>query len=177
MAIRDGRVVATADGPGSGPIAPGTTVLVGREAGAQQLRKLFMGESVQVRRSLVAASSGVPYAFAVGGYPVLRRGTPLSGLDNGTTTVRTAVGIEDGGHRLLLLALDGSAAYRAGLTVAELASTLRRLGATDGFNLDGGGSTTLVTRSPGASSVSVRNHPSKGAERPVPDGLGVFFQE
>ncbi|MFC3572694.1 phosphodiester glycosidase family protein [Streptomyces yaanensis] len=174
VTIRGGRVVATADRPGSGPIAAGTTVLVGREAGARQLRKLFKGQPVQVRHRLVAASSRVSYLFALGGFPVLRHGTPLSGLDDTTSTLRTAVGIGDGGHRLLLLALDGAPGYRGGLTLAEVAAVLSKLGATDGFNLDGGGSTTLVARAPGASAATVRNHPSGGAERPVANGIGVF---
>ncbi|MGI5141681.1 MULTISPECIES: phosphodiester glycosidase family protein [unclassified Streptomyces] len=174
VTIKNEQVVATADAPGRGPIAPGTTVLLGREAGAQQLRKLFQGEEVQVEQRLVAASSGVPYLFAIGGFPVLRHGAPVSGLDGATSAVRTAVGIRDGGRRLLLLATDGAAPYRSGLTLAEVAGTLRKLGATEGFNLDGGGSTTLVTRSPGASTATVRNHPSGGVERSVADGLGVF---
>ncbi|MEU6096865.1 phosphodiester glycosidase family protein [Streptomyces sp. NPDC047079] len=174
VTVSNGRVVATSDRPGGGPVAVGTTVLVGREAGARHLRELYQGEPVQVSRRLVAASSGVPYRFAIGGFPVLRHGVPSAGLDNATSAVRTAVGIEDGGRRLLLLALDGAAAYRSGLTLAELASTLRRLGAADGFNLDGGGSSTLVARQEGASAVTVRNHPSGGVERPVPNGIGVF---
>ncbi|MGW1160116.1 phosphodiester glycosidase family protein [Streptomyces sp. NPDC002519] len=174
VTVRKGRVVATADRPGGGPVAAGTTVLVGREEGARSLRKLFKGERVRVQHRLVAASSGIPYRFAIGGFPVLRGGVPSAGLDGTTSAVRTAVGIEDGGRRLLLLALDGAAPYRSGLTLAELAGTLRRLGATDGFNLDGGGSTTLVTRLGGESAVTVRNHPSGGVERPVPDGIGVF---
>jgi hypothetical protein len=32
----------------------------------------------------------------------------------------------------------------------------------------------MVARKPGAGSVSVLNHPSGGAERPVPNGIGVF---
>ncbi|MGV9565870.1 phosphodiester glycosidase family protein [Streptomyces sp. NPDC003480] len=174
VTVRKDHVVATAARPGGGPVAVGTTVLVGREAGARYLRTLYKGERVQVRERLVAASSGIPYRFAIGGFPVLRGGVPSAGLDNKTSAVRTAVGIGDGGRRLLLLALDGAAAYRSGLTVAELATTLRGLGATDGFNLDGGGSTTLVTRLGGESAVTVRNHPSGGAERPVPNGIGVF---
>lgn len=173
VTVRGGRVVATADGPGSGAIAAGTTVLVGREAGAQQLRKMFVGEEVQVRHQLVAAS-GTAYAFAVGGFPVLRGGVPLPELDNSASAVRSGVGIAGGGHRLLLLALDGSPGYRTGLTVAELAATLRSLGATQGFNVDGGGSSTLVARQRGESVVSVRNHPSGGAERAVANGIGVF---
>ncbi|MEV5987547.1 phosphodiester glycosidase family protein [Streptomyces sp. NPDC052051] len=174
VTIRKGRIVATATRPGSGPIPAGTTVLVGREAGARTLRGLFTGERAQVQHRLVATTSRVRYSFAVGGFPVLRHGAPLSGLDATTSAVRTAVGITDGGHRLLLLALDGGPRYRGGLTVAELAGTLRKLGATDGFNLDGGGSTTIVTRTPKARAATVRNHPSKGAQRPVPNGIGVF---
>ncbi|MGI5373676.1 phosphodiester glycosidase family protein [Streptomyces sp. CA-251387] len=174
VTVRRGRVVSTADVPGSGPIAPDTTVLVGREAGAQQLRKFFAGEGVSVRHRLVASASRIPYRFALGGYPVLDDGRPLPGLDDRTSAVRTAVGIADGGRRLLLFALDGAREYRSGLTIAEVASVMRELGSVDAFSLDGGGSSTLVARAPGASAVSVLNHPSDGRERPVPNGIGVF---
>ncbi|GHF58156.1 phosphodiester glycosidase family protein [Streptomyces thermodiastaticus] len=173
VTVRNGRVVATSGKPGKGTIPAGTTVLVGREAGARQLRKLTKGQSVRVEHRLVAAS-GVRYAFAIGGFPVLRHGAPLKGLDTKATTVRTAVGIANGGHRLLLVALDGRPAYRSGLTVAELAAELKKLGATEAFDLDGGGSSTLVARPRGATRVSVRNHPSDGGERAVPNGIGVF---
>lgn len=174
VTVRRGRVVSAADTPGSGPIAPDSTVLVGREAGAQQLRKLFTGERVEVRHRLVASASQVPFRFALGGYPVLDDGQPLPGLDTRASAVRTAVGIADGGRRLLLLALDGAPAYRPGLTIAEVAAVMRGLGSVDAFSLDGGGSSTLVAREPGAARVSVRNHPSDGVERPVPNGIGVF---
>ncbi|MET9762735.1 phosphodiester glycosidase family protein [Streptomyces sp. NPDC006372] len=174
VTVRSGRVVSAADTPGSGRIAKGTTVLVGREAGAQQLRKLATGDAVKVERRLVAAGNGMPYRLALGGYPVLTGGRPLPGLDDTASAVRTAVGIADGGRRVLLLALDGAPDYRSGLTIAEVAAAMRRLGSQDAFSLDGGGSSTLVARKAGASSVSVRNHPSGGAERPVPNGIGVF---
>jgi hypothetical protein len=172
--VRHGRVVASAGTPGSGAVAPGTTVLVGREAGAQWLRKLAVGERVFVRYGLVAAASRVPYRFALGGYPLLTGGRPLPGLDDTVPAVRTAVGIAEQGRRVLLLALDGAPQYRGGLTVAEVAAVMRSLGSVDAFSLDGGGSTTLVAREPGASAVTVLNHPTGGAERPVPNGVGVF---
>ncbi|WP_079052819.1 phosphodiester glycosidase family protein [Streptomyces phaeochromogenes] len=174
VTVQDGRVVSSADTPGNGPIASGTTVLVGREAGAQQLRKLSLGERVVVRHRLVAAASRIPYRFVIGGYPVLRGGQPLAGLDTTTAAVRTAAGISDGGSRLLLLALDGAPEFRTGLTIAEVADTMRELGSVDAFSLDGGGSTTLAAREPGSTTATVRNHPSGGAERPVPNGIGVF---
>ncbi|WP_420719082.1 phosphodiester glycosidase family protein [Streptomyces sp. WM6386] len=174
VTVRRDRVVAAAETPGGGPVAAGTTVLVGREEGARQLRKLSVGERVRVRHGLVASATRIPYRFAIGGYPVLDDGQPLPGLDGTTAAVRTAVGITDGGRRVLLLAVDGADAYRTGLTVAEVADTMKGLGSVDAFSLDGGGSSTLVTRDPGAGAVSVRNHPTGGAERPVPNGIGVF---
>ncbi|MEU9291121.1 phosphodiester glycosidase family protein [Streptomyces sp. NPDC048275] len=174
VTVRGGRVASVAHTPGSGPIAPGTTVLVGREAGARQLRKLAPGEPVRVRHRLVSTATRIRYRFAVGGYPVLTDGRPLPGLNNTTAAVRTAVGVSGDGRRMLLLGLDGAAAYRTGLTISEVAETMRQLGSAHAFSLDGGGSTTLVARKPGANAVSVLNHPSGGAERPVPNGIGVF---
>ncbi|MGW4909052.1 phosphodiester glycosidase family protein [Streptomyces sp. NPDC004270] len=172
--IRGGKVVDTADSPGSGAIAAGTTVLLGREAGADKLRRLTKGERVTVRRQMVASASKVPYRFAVGGYPVLRGGEPLAGLNDTTAAVRTAAGYTSGGRKLLLLALDGAVAYRSGMTIAEVADEMRELGAVDAFSLDGGGSTTLVARAPGDKTVSVLNHPTESPERAVANGIGVF---
>ncbi|MEU9139083.1 phosphodiester glycosidase family protein [Streptomyces sp. NPDC048404] len=174
VTVRRGRVVSAADAPGSGAIAPGTTVLVGREAGAQELRKLSLGEWVGVRHRLVAKSSRVPYRFAVGGYPMMTGGVPLPGLDDRTSAVRTAVGFSDHGRRMQLLALDGAPEFRGGLTIAAVTAAMKRLGSRDAFSLDGGGSTTMVARRAGTDAVSVLNHPTGGAERPVPNGIGVF---
>lgn len=48
------------------------------------------------------------------------------------------------GDRVLAVACDGRADRDAGMTLPELARTLRDIGATDAINLDGGGSTSLV---------------------------------
>ncbi|MER7107193.1 phosphodiester glycosidase family protein [Streptomyces sp. NPDC000229] len=172
VTVRGGQVVAVSEKPGRGAIAPGTEVLVGREAGARELRRMAVGDQVNVRYAL----AGGTYRFAVGGYPVLRAGEPLSGMDKVTPAVRTAAGVRDGGQRLLLLALDGSPGFRSGLTVVEVADAMRDLGASDAVNLDGGGSSTLVAREGGAAKVKVLNHPSGGAQRAVPNGIGIFVR-
>lgn len=115
--------------------------------------------------------------FAVGGYPVLRAGEPLPGLDANTSAVRSAAGVTDRGRRLLLMALDGAPEHRTGLTIAEVASVMSGVGAVDAFSLDGGGSSTLVARGPDTSTVTVRNHPAGGVERPVPNGIGIFSRD
>ncbi|NJP77713.1 phosphodiester glycosidase family protein [Streptomyces sp. AA8] len=175
LTVRNGKVTASAHKPGRGAIASGTLVLVGRDAGARELRKLKVGDAVRVHDRLKPAHGGA-LRFAIGGFPVLRDGRPLSGLDGATSAVRTAAGLSDEGRLFYLLALDGAADYRTGLTVAELADLMRDLGANDAVNLDGGGSSTLVTRDPDSGRTLVRNHPSGGAERPVANGIGVFLR-
>jgi hypothetical protein len=79
---------------------------------------------------------------------------------------RTAVGRTSGGD-LLLLTVDGrQAGWSAGVTLQELVTVMRRLGAVDALNLDGGGSTTMTVGG------RVRNRPSE-SNRPVADGLFV----
>ncbi|MCZ4124274.1 phosphodiester glycosidase family protein [Streptomyces sp. H39-S7] len=165
-------VTAVSTTPGQGVIPPGTVVLLGRGAGARALRSLRPGDPVHVTHRL-QGTADVPPAFAIGGYPILRDGVPLDGLDETVAATRTAAGFGVQGHRLYLLALDGTAEDGDGLTLAELARLLRSLGADGAVNLDGGGSSTLVTRLPGAARNTVRNHPSGAAERPVPNGIGV----
>ncbi|MEV5596454.1 phosphodiester glycosidase family protein [Streptomyces sp. NPDC052496] len=172
VTVRQGRVTQATQVPGRGGIPRGTTTLVGREEGARQLRKLHVGDRVRVGHALTGRRPA-PLRFAVGGFPIVRDDEPLAGLDPVTPAVRTSAGVAAGGRRLLLLALDG-APGRAGMTVRELAGLMGRLGARDAVNLDGGGSSTLVTREPGSPGSTVRNHPSAGAERPVPNAIGVF---
>lgn len=173
VTVHDGKVGAVSDTPGRGAVRPGDVVLVGREAGARSLRRLATGDRVRVLARL-AADGGTSFRFAVGGFPILRSDRPLSGLDTRTAATRTAAGFGSAGRVLYLLALDGDAETGSGLTISELAALMRGIGADSAVDLDGGGSSTLVSREPGDRRVTVRNHPSGGAQRPVPDAIGVF---
>ncbi|MGW7573922.1 phosphodiester glycosidase family protein [Streptomyces sp. NPDC054765] len=170
VTVRHGRVTALEDVPGAGGVAAGSVVLVGREEGARQLRTLHIGEPVHLTPRLVGRGP-VPLRFAVGGFPIVRDDEPVAGLDTVAVAVRTSAGIGDGGRVLYLMALDG-APGQTGLTVRELADLMAQLGARDAMDLDGGGSSTLVTGD--RYGATVRNHPSGGAERPVANAVGVF---
>ena len=69
---------------------------------------------------------------------------------------RTAVAII--GEKVLFIAVDGRNDKAAGMSLFELAKLLKWLGARDGINLDGGGSTTLWID--GFPEKGVINHPS-----------------
>jgi hypothetical protein len=176
VTVTKGIVSQVSTAPGRGAIAPDAVVLVGREAGAQALRELEPGDPVQLAHRLVAQGSG-KLTFAVGGAPILRDGSALPGLDNVVAATRTSAGTGSQGHRFYVLALDGAAETSAGLTISELAGLMEDIGADSAVNLDGGGSSTLATRDPGADGVTVRNHPSGGFERPVPNAIGIFSSD
>jgi hypothetical protein len=173
VTVRDGVVTAENDQPGSGAIPKGTMVLVGREKGADELERLQPGDRVTIASRLVPANVP-PFEFAVGGSPMLRDGRPLTGLDMSTLAPRTAAGVSADGKTVYLVAIDGRSAVSSGLSVGELAALARSFGADDAVNLDGGGSTTMAVRDPGAEVATVKNTPSDGSERAVANGIGVF---
>lgn len=171
VTVSHGKVVSVSGTVGSGAIAAGNTVLVGREAGADELRALAVGDPVSVRYGLT--SDTVPFRFAVGGAPILRDGATLSGVNAVTAATRTGAGVSADGRQLYLVTLNGSSESGAGLTLAQLADLLASFGASDGINLDGGGSTTCAARIDGT--VSMCNTLAAGtSERAVANGIGVF---
>jgi exopolysaccharide biosynthesis protein len=57
---------------------------------------------------------------------------------------RTAVGVSANGRYVYLITIDGrQPGFSDGATLFETAEWLRRFGAYQGLNLDGGGSTTM----------------------------------
>src|SRR5205807_6191147 len=65
VTVRHGQVVSESALPGAGAIARDAVVLVGRDAGAQELRRLRPGQHVTVRERLVA-DDRARLRFAVG---------------------------------------------------------------------------------------------------------------
>ncbi|GIG89376.1 phosphodiester glycosidase family protein [Plantactinospora endophytica] len=168
-----GRVGTVAPTAGSGPIPAGTTVLLGREAGADALAALRPGDPVDLRY-VPKASDGSTLRAAIGGNRVLVRDGVPQEIGDVNPEPRTAVGFSADGRKMYLLTVDGRQADSRGVTLTELGRMMAQLGAHDALNLDGGGSSTLLAREPGQSAVRVENSPSDGSERPVPNGLALF---
>lgn len=95
----------------------------------------------------------------------------------GDVNPRTAVGVDKDGEKLWIIVADGRQPDRTmGLTLPELASLFKWLGAWDALNLDGGGSSTLVLQ--GNQGIHhVLNEPIDGGKpgqlRQVASNLGV----
>jgi phosphodiester glycosidase len=117
--------------------------------------------------SIMSSAAGfvtAPYWTAVAGSAIVLVGGAKPALPatkfNTEIHPRTAVGVSRDGRYLILLVIDGrQPGYSMGATMDEVADWLLRFGASEGLNLDGGGSTALVREAEGGH-VAVLNRPS-----------------
>lgn len=104
----------------------------------------------------------------------------MEGLDDSKADPRTAVGVSEDGHQLIIVVVDGrQLGYSQGATLQELAQILVDYGAERAMELDGGGSSTLVIEGDNGQPV-VLNSPVHqgldGRERPVATHIGFFIR-
>lgn len=166
------NVVEVVQGGAPVSIPLGGAVLVASgPQGAALATEAVVGTALRTRFDFVPGWPGV--ADAVGGGPELvRGGKAIASPDEWFTPLqlrprapRSAVGQLPNG-RIVLVAVDGrQPGYSTGLTNAELARAMVRLGAIRAMAFDGGGSTTL------AFDGAVLNRPSDGRERAVGSAL------
>ncbi len=140
-AIPGGGAVLAAYGPG---------------ARATELQAMADGDTVRVLlATLPRIRDGAAPMMLVGGWPrILRDGVNVAGdaaVVEGTISrnaemrhPRTAVGFSRDSSTLFILTVDGRSENSGGMTLVELADMMRRLGAWQAMNFDGGGSTTMI---------------------------------
>ena len=151
---------------GNMTVPSGGYVLHGQGSTASFIDGLQVGDEVTVSMSAMAGGIRIDPREVVSGQPwVLHNGETV---DDGNPDMhpRTCIGFANGGQTLIFLVVDGRSLISNGCRTAHLGDLLRYAGATEGLNLDGGGSTTLYT-----SALGVRNVPSDGHERADCNGL------
>ncbi|MEU6783290.1 phosphodiester glycosidase family protein [Nonomuraea angiospora] len=176
VVLVNGVVSEVRTSAGTGPISAGTTILLGRDAGATALSALKAGDRVDVKYQ-PKSSDGSQVKAAVGGNWVLVKDGVVQNSTDPAAHPRTAVGFSADGRKMYLLTVDGRQVDSRGVTLNELADMMVDLGAANALNLDGGGSSTMLAREPGAADVQVENSPSDGGERHVPNGLALYAPE
>jgi hypothetical protein len=141
-------------------VHPGETLAVAGKIGPDgDLRQLISGATMLVKDGRVYADP---------------TGTPPGGVNP-----ETVVGLTRDGGRAIVATLDGrlGASVATGVSPAQVAGYMIAHGAWAAVLFDGGGSTEMVGRAPGASATSVLNTPSDGTERPVANGLFFYSNE
>jgi len=120
---------------------------------------------------------GKIYNAISGNALLLWNGAAVEGLNSSDAEPRTAVGLDRGGRKLIIVVVDGrQAGYSQGATLAEMAQILLENKAHSGMNMDGGGSSALAVQRP-SGEIELLNSPVHqgiaGRERPVGNHLGI----
>lgn len=171
--VRGGKVTAIHEG-GNAPIPRDGCVISVHGTAASYFAPVRVGDPAVVTENMGTQWDNCPNILGVG--PRL--------LTSGSVTVtaaeeefpgdirygrapRSAVGVTKDGH-FLLGVVDGRQAISHGLTLTEWAYLMKKMGAVDAINFDGGGSSELVVGG------EIQNSPSDGNERAVGSALIVL---
>jgi hypothetical protein len=148
------------------------------------------GEAAIINQKSLDAEALGTILNAVGGFSTVlvdgelaervRPSGTQDGIDRGDRHPRSAAGLSADGRVLYLLVIDGRQLRSVGATEAEIGVILKQLGAAQGLNFDGGGSTALALRY-GDGKVRAVNVPIHGMipgkERGVATCLGIRVTE
>lgn len=171
--VENNRVTKIVKNNKVGLIPQGGYVLLGQGEAADFLdQHINLGESLIVEYSLNTNNS---LEVALGGSTLL--------VDNGEKApityeikgnyARTAIGYSKDERYLYLVTVEKSK-KSVGMTLDQFSNFLILRGCFEAVNLDGGGSTTMVTRSLGKNALVDAIIPQYGVERQVPNGLAIY---
>ncbi|MNK28388.1 Serine/threonine-protein kinase PknD [compost metagenome] len=90
---------------------------------------------------------------------------------------RTSVGYDDNGLVYFVVVDGRNIPYSNGMNYAQLTSIFMAFDVKNAVNLDGGGSSTFMTRNPVTNSLQVRNQPSDGTARTVANAWLVYISK
>lgn len=174
-----GRVLQVRTNAASVTLNATNFVLTGTGSTRTFLQQMTVGATVDVDWLLSGLPGGIDWnrigevvsgnnLLIVDG--VLRTG---SGSHWETRHPRTAIGIDASRARVLFLLVEGRQTGRAeGMSLDSVRDYLNHMGAHNGLEFDGGGSSAMAGRIDGVNQLL--STPSDGSERYVPTGLGVI---
>ncbi len=178
-AVLSGGIVEQIRAGGGNPIPDGRTVLSVYGPAARFIEALQFGERVGITHTL---NEGDPSWMKMtqiiqGGPFLLSNGDVLDGRESLSDSVvdhrhpRTAVGLTKEGRWFFFVGDGRNAVHSVGFTLDETARVLKSAGAVYALNLDGGGSSSIISEG------AFWNVLSDGLERPVSYGVGAFPRE
>lgn len=158
----------------------------GYDSGKFIVNRLKVGDPVVSDYSLQSLTNKQTYKesdfqMMVSGHTLLMdNGEPskftrdINGVSGYADRARTAVGYSKDGNTAYLITVEENGG-RDGVSLKELQQMMKTLGIWKAVNLDGGGSTTMVTRPLGEFAVSLAHPTFYGTtQRLVTNGIGVY---
>lgn len=163
-------VESVGDNPGQPEIPADAAVLYGVGESEAFLRTLSAGDELTINLGVALASypdvNVVREAIGGSNHIILRNGE-LTNIGDASLHPRTFMGMSADKKKIYSVVIDGRYPGSAGINLDDQGRVLQWLGATDGINLDGGGSSCMVVYG------AQQNHPSDGVERAT--GNGVLY--
>lgn len=164
-------VESVKDNPGNPTIPAGCAVLHGVGTSADFIGAMTAGEeiTINIRTSTNEFPDHIDIDEAIGGsgHIILQNGE-ITNIGNPECHPRTFMGINKEKTKIYSVVIDGRSSISAGITLDDQGYVLKALGAWDGVNLDGGGSSVMYVNE------EIKNHTSDGTERYVGNGV-IFF--
>ncbi|MBE6317393.1 MAG: T9SS type A sorting domain-containing protein [Bacteroidales bacterium] len=164
-------VESVGDNPGNPIIPAGGAILHGVGTSADFLGAMTAGDeiAINIRTSTNGFPDHIDIDEAIGGsgHIILQNGE-ITNIGNPECHPRTFMGISKDRKTIYSVVIDGRTAASAGITLDDQGYVLKALGAWDGVNLDGGGSSCMYING------EIKNNTSDGTERAVGNGV-IFF--
>ena len=164
-------VESVSDNPGEAAIPANSAILHGVGTSADFIGAMAAGDeiTIQLRSTTNEFPDHLDIDEAIGGsgHIILKDGE-ITNIGNPECHPRTFMGINKEKTKIYSVIVDGrQSSISAGITLDDQGYVLKALGAWDGINLDGGGSSCMYINE------EIKNSPSDGTERYV--GNGVIF--
>ncbi|HHY70169.1 MAG TPA: phosphodiester glycosidase family protein, partial [Thermoanaerobacterales bacterium] len=173
--VKDNYIVSFSEGK-IADIPSNGLVLMAWGDGANFLKTSFsVGDPIELDLSIIPDISNLKMVLGGGAVLVDNGSIPQTFSHNiPGTHPRTAIGFTADKKTMIMAVVDGRQAQSRGMNQQEMAELMLSLGAHYALNLDGGGSSTMVVRPFGETQTRVINSPSEGAQRLIPNAVGIF---
>ncbi|MFD2672001.1 stalk domain-containing protein [Marinicrinis sediminis] len=146
---------------------------------------LQVGQAIQIDYAMKSTNpknlyDAADFEMLIGGHTLLVEGGKPSAFSRDISSIdgnrsRSGIGYSADRRYVYLVTAD-HAGDSAGLYVREFQQLMVEMGIEKGMNLDGGGSTTLVSRPLGTFDPKLANTPEFSSQRSVINGIGVYTE-
>ena len=166
-------VESVKDNPGNPTIPNGCAVLHGVGTSADFIESMTAGDeiTINIRTSTNGFPDHIDIDEAIGSEIVILQNGEVPTIGNPELHPRTFMGINKEKTKIYSVVVDGrQSLLSVGISLDDEGYVLKALGAWDGVNLDGGGSSIMYINE------EIKNSPSEASERYVGNGV-IFFSK